>query len=363
MSEIRPNTPRIALVGFGEAAQAFFSGWSEGDTGRVRAFDIKATGPAEAGAMLATYRATGVDGTRRLSDAFHGAGLVFSVVTADRALEAAKAAAGEIDKGAIWLDCNSCAPGTKRAAADVIETAGGRYVDVAVMAPVNPARHRAPCCLRRDAAAAEELLKALDMRPTIAGDRVGDASSIKMIRSVMIKGMEALTAECLLAARHAGVEQAVLASLQASDPGFDWEARSAYNLERMIVHGARRAAEMREVAATLAELGLPRPHGSRHHRMAAPGRRDGPGGRRARPPGSRRPHPCAVMIARNLRHRRSGSRNSQSANPFPDWNRCPARSSASSSKLRPISCRLIGRPACEKPQGRLSVGDPVRFVG
>ena len=258
MSESRPSTPRIALVGFGEAAQAFFSGWSEGDTARVRAFDIKATVPAEAGAMLATYRAAGVDGTRRLSDALSGAGLVFSLVTADRALEAAKAAAGEIDKGAIWLDCNSCAPGTKRAAADVIETAGGRYVDVAVMAPVNPARHRAPLLLAgRDAAAAEELLKALDMRPTIAGDRVGDASSIKMIRSVMIKGMEALTAECLLVARHAGVEQAVLASLQASDPGFDWAARSAYNLERMMVHGARRAAEMREVAATLAELGLP----------------------------------------------------------------------------------------------------------
>ncbi len=66
-----------------------------------------------------------------------------------------------------------------------------------------------------------------------------------------------ITAECVLAARRAGVEDAVLASLQASDPGFDWRARSAYNLERMMVHGTRRAAEMREVAATLRDLGLP----------------------------------------------------------------------------------------------------------
>jgi 3-hydroxyisobutyrate dehydrogenase-like beta-hydroxyacid dehydrogenase len=73
----------------------------------------------------------------------------------------------------------------------------------------------------------------------------------------MVKGFEALTAECLLAARRAGVEGDVLASLQASDPGWNWQDRAAYNLERMMVHGARRAAEMKEVALTLCDLGLP----------------------------------------------------------------------------------------------------------
>nr|WP_245197618.1 DUF1932 domain-containing protein [Jiella mangrovi] len=73
----------------------------------------------------------------------------------------------------------------------------------------------------------------------------------------MIKGFEALTAECILAARRAGVEAKVLASLQASDPGFDWQARSSYNLERMAAHGNRRAAEMEEVEKTVAALGLP----------------------------------------------------------------------------------------------------------
>jgi len=95
------------------------------------------------------------------------------------------------------------------------------------------------------------------MCPTVAGNNVGDASSIKMLRSVMIKGLEALTSECLLAARKAGVEDAVIASLQASDPGIDWRARGAYNLERMLVHGERRAFEMEEVCATLVAFGLP----------------------------------------------------------------------------------------------------------
>jgi 3-hydroxyisobutyrate dehydrogenase-like beta-hydroxyacid dehydrogenase len=179
-------------------------------------------------------------------------------VTAEQALIAARSALQSLSLGTLWLDCNSCAPDTKRLAAELIEAAGGRYMDVAVMAPVYPKRHKVPLLIAGPhAAAAQETLLTLEMCPEIAGDAVGQASEIKMIRSVMIKGLEALTAECLLAARRAGVEDQVLASLQASHPQIEWRGQTAYNLERMMVHGARRAAEMREVAATVAALGLP----------------------------------------------------------------------------------------------------------
>ena len=119
---------------------------------------------------------------------------------------------------------------TKRSSARLIAAAGGRYVDVAIMAPVHPKLNHTPLLLAGEwAVEAADALRALDMRPEVAGDRVGDASSIKMIRSVMIKGLEALTAECMLAARRAGVEQAVLASLEASDPGIEWRKRGAYS--------------------------------------------------------------------------------------------------------------------------------------
>jgi len=84
---------------------------------------------------------------------------------------------------------------------------------------------------------------------------VGRASSIKMIRSVMVKGIEALTAECVLAADRAGVLGEVLASLDASPPPTDWKTRADYNLDRMLEHGLRRAAEMEEVVKTLDALG------------------------------------------------------------------------------------------------------------
>src|SRR3546814_11313012 len=82
----------------------------------------------------------------------------------------------------------------------------------------------------------------------VAGAGIGDASAVKMIRSVIVKGIEALTAEAMMAAERAGVTKTVLASL-----GGEWPAQADYNLERMLVHGLRRAAEMEEVAITLDE--------------------------------------------------------------------------------------------------------------
>jgi len=73
---------------------------------------------------------------------------------------------------------------------------------------------------------------------------------------VMIKGIEALTLECFLAAARAGILDEVTASLKNNYPGLDWPKLAEYNLERMASHGERRAAEMEESAATLRELGL-----------------------------------------------------------------------------------------------------------
>jgi 3-hydroxyisobutyrate dehydrogenase-like beta-hydroxyacid dehydrogenase len=260
MQTIQSNLPRTAIVGFGEAGQAFLSGWALGDPAAVTVFDVKIEEPGQRPALERDLAAGGVTGAPTMAVAVAAAEAVFSLVTADRALEAATLAAASLGRGALWFDCNSCAPDTKRRAARVIEAAGARYVDVAVMAPVHPRRHLVPLLVSGPhAVAGAAVLRDFGMRPRVVDGDVGTASSIKMLRSVMIKGMEALTAECFLAARRAGVEAEVLASLEASDGDVNWRRRASYNLERMMVHGGRRAAEMREVALTVAGLGLPSP--------------------------------------------------------------------------------------------------------
>ena len=196
-------------------------------------------------------------GASTAAEAVTGAEAVFSVVTADQAHEAAIAALPGLVKGALFFDCNSCAPQTKLRTSRDVEAAGGRYVDVAVMAAVHPRLHRTPLLISGPRVEAAALaLASLGMSATIHDGPVGAASSVKMIRSVMMKGLEALVCECVLAGRKAGVIETVLDSLDDTYPGFDWKERSAYMLERVMTHGVRRAAEMREVALTVDLLGL-----------------------------------------------------------------------------------------------------------
>lgn len=240
---------KLALIGFGEAGATFARGGDWGSS--ASAYDI-------AGARAEAMREAGLRPTVSAGDALKGAMLVLSLVTADQALIAAEQAACYLSPGALWCDMNSAAPDSKRAAARVIEAAGGRYADVAVLAPVNPAALAVPLLISGPCAAdAQAALSALGFSNTrMIGDAVGKASAIKLIRSVMVKGIEALTAEMMTAADAEGVASDVLASLDASEKTLPWAQRSAYNLERMAAHGLRRAAEMEEAAKMLAALGV-----------------------------------------------------------------------------------------------------------
>lgn len=239
----------VAVIGFGEAGSTFAlaGGWQ----GRARAWDVLAERREQASKAGLTMAGSA-------AEVLDGAPLVLSLVTADQALAAARDHAPLLAQGALWCDCNSVAPATKRAAAEAVARAGGRYVDCAILAPVKPARLAVPLLLSgADAEFAVPLLRRLGFSNLrVVGAEIGRASAIKMIRSVMVKGLEALSDEMMAAAAAAGVTDEVLASLDASADAMPWRARVAYNLERMATHGERRAAEMEESARTLRGLGV-----------------------------------------------------------------------------------------------------------
>ena len=252
----------VAFIGFGEAGLASAESLGQGPVGglSLRAFDIKLEGQdiAVAEIMAARMSNAGVTACDTAQTAVSDADIVISVVTADQAAKAAGSAARHLAKDALYLDMNSCAPTTKQMAASSVEPAGATYVDVAVMAPIQPRGHETPmlaAAANPDRVAAT--LAAAGIKPRFVGEEIGRASTIKMLRSVMIKGMEALTAECFRAAVKAGVASEVAASLDASQTDMGWAEQTSYNMERMTEHGIRRAAEMREVAKTLRALEIP----------------------------------------------------------------------------------------------------------
>jgi len=245
----------VSLIGYGEVGRILAEDLrATGVT--VTAFDIKLHG--EAGEPMREHALLhGVVLARSHLDAVHDAGLVISAVTASQAVPVAAACAPGLRAGAFVLDLNSASPGAKIRAAEAVNAAGGRYVEGAVMTSIPPYRIRVPLLLGGpDAAALEPHLAALGFAPRVASDRLGVASATKMCRSVMIKGLEAMVIESFTAARHYGVEDAVIASLHETFPGIDWEKQAAYFFQRVIEHGRRRSEEVREVAETVRDAGL-----------------------------------------------------------------------------------------------------------
>jgi 3-hydroxyisobutyrate dehydrogenase-like beta-hydroxyacid dehydrogenase len=251
-----PNgKPTIAFIGFGEAGQAIAAGLREAGAAQMSAWDILLPRP-QGDKLKQAAETAGVRCANSAADAARDATLIISAVTAASSVEAAQSVKAHLGGAPYFLDINSVSPGRKQETAKLLgETA--RYVDVAVLAPIYPARHRTPMLLAGPhAQAVAPMLAALGMRVSVAGTEIGAAAAIKMVRSVMIKGIEALTLECFLAASRAGVIDEVAASMKNNYPGLDWAKIVPYNLERMANHGERRAAEMEEVADTLRELGV-----------------------------------------------------------------------------------------------------------
>lgn len=248
--------PRIGLIGYGKVGRIFTAGLKD-RAAWTGAWDLKFADPVRREEPLAQAAAAGVTACDGVAALCAQADLVISAVTASNALAVAREAAARIRPGSAFLDLNSASPGTKQQAAALIDAAGGRYVEAGVMTSVPPYGIRVPMLLGGvHAAGLQPLLSGLGMDVQVAGDRIGIASATKMCRSVMIKGLEALVIESYTAARHYGVEDAMVATLQETFPGIDWTKQGAYFFSRVAQHGQRRAEEMREAANTVREAGF-----------------------------------------------------------------------------------------------------------
>lgn len=245
----------IGLVGYGEVGKIFGAGLQR--QAAVAAWDLKFARTATREAEAAHARAAGIAVRSSMQALCAGCDLVISAVTASSTLAVAQEAAPFLRPGTLFLDLNSASPGTKQRAAAAIEGAGGRYAEAGVMTSVPPHGIKVPMLL--GGPWATELAGQLaqwGMDATAVSDRIGVASAIKMCRSVMIKGLEALVIESYATARAYGVEDHVLPTLAQTFPAIDWERQGAYFFSRVVQHGQRRAEEMREAANTVREAGF-----------------------------------------------------------------------------------------------------------
>ncbi len=246
------TTPAIGFIGFGEAAFHMASGLTDAGIASIRAFDIST-------APLIRQRAEN-SGTQLVGSPAGlaaSADILISAVTSSSALDAARQTLPHIEARHVYLDINSVSPDLKQEIDELIRAAGATFVEAAVMAPVPPYKHRVPMLLGgAGAAALRETLSPFGMRFEVVSETIGAAAAVKMCRSIVVKGLEALLFECVLGASRYNAENRVFASLQESLPGIDWKKLADYMVGRVVLHGERRAREMEEVAETLRTCGV-----------------------------------------------------------------------------------------------------------
>ncbi len=244
---------KIAFIGYGEVGQIFARELLAGGAAQVCAFDILQGDDAHMAAatrdgvvLCASVRAAALD-----------ADVVISAVTASSVKDVAQDAAEWLAPGQFFFDINSASPGTKTQAAAMIAPTGAFYVEGAVMAPVPGPGIKVQ--ILGGGPQAETLapkLNALGMNIRPVATEYGRASAMKLCRSIMIKGIEALIVDCAKAARDWNVEDEVYGSLDASYPSIDWRKLAGDMAGRVRQHGIRRGAEMREAAMMVEDLGM-----------------------------------------------------------------------------------------------------------
>jgi 3-hydroxyisobutyrate dehydrogenase-like beta-hydroxyacid dehydrogenase len=252
------SRPVVGFIGFGEAGSTLARGLRSAGIERIFAYDVR-SGDGAFGSLIQERareaQTTIVDSSSDLTDA---STILFSTVTSSSALDAAMQTAPFLHSRHTYADLNSVSPALKQDIERVVSATGATFVEAAVMAPVQPSGHKVPMLL--GGAGADAF--AATMRPfgmrleVLAGAKVGSAAAVKMCRSIVVKGLEALLLECVMAATKFDADGLVFASLDESFPGIDWKKLADYTSGRVVVHGERRAREMEEVAETLRAIGI-----------------------------------------------------------------------------------------------------------
>jgi 3-hydroxyisobutyrate dehydrogenase-like beta-hydroxyacid dehydrogenase len=249
---------RVGFLGFGEAGYVISKALLANGLAGPVAYDCNYRHPS----LGETIQRRAADAAVHLlsanADLVGATDIILSVVTAASAIEAAEQSAEHLRTDQVFCDCNSVSPSTKARLADIIQRTGATFVEAAIMAPVHSDLKRMPLLMTGDEAVRlSRYLRQFGMNIEVMKGPTGMASAVKMCRSIVIKGLEALLLECMVTAAQFDCQEAVFRSLDASNPEFKWKQLSEYMIGRILEHGVRRAAEMNEVAAMQEEAGIP----------------------------------------------------------------------------------------------------------
>jgi 3-hydroxyisobutyrate dehydrogenase-like beta-hydroxyacid dehydrogenase len=250
--------PQIAFIGFGELANGLVKGLKTEGLSHIKVYDKLMNHDSESGKMLRNNaKALGVTIAEKMEDLVPGTEIIFSTVTPKNALTAAKGISGYLKSGVIYADLNSCTPNLKKQCFAEIKRSGADYVDVGVVGGISLQGHRIPCFVCGEMASKlKKKMSPYGMNLEVVDAPIGTAALIKMLRSVVLKGIEALMLEMFMAAQEYGLEDAMMKSIAGTFNRGDFEKYSDMLMTTHGLHAGRRCDETEMILETIKEVGV-----------------------------------------------------------------------------------------------------------
>lgn len=249
---------KLGFIGFGAASFGLTKGLRQAGLEEVHFFDNMQDTPPYGEVICRRGVETGAIRAASVGELVARADVLISCVTGARALSAAGEAEPFLRANHLYADVNTASPSVKAGVARIVEKTGAAFCDAAMMGAIPSFLHRVPIVASGGGAARfQECLSPYGMNIRVIGIEPGQASALKLFRSIFMKGLLALFIETLTATHRCGVDETVLASIAESLDGIPFLETARVQMTKGVVNAERMAHEMEEVIATLEELGVP----------------------------------------------------------------------------------------------------------
>lgn len=246
---------KIAFIGFGGAASGLTRGLKKAGIQSVFFYDKLWDIPPYGDAMRKHADDTGAVPAKDIEALAGAADMMISCVTGSAAVSVAQATAPFLKPSHLYIDVNTAAPKVMEKVAAIVEKTGAGFADVAMMGAIPAFFHRVPCLASGTGAEKfKALMQPYEMNITCVGEKPGQASAIKMFRSIFMKGFLALLLETLNATHRYQVNDIVLNSIAETMEKAPFLDTVRLQMGKGVVNAERMAHEMEEVVQTLKDI-------------------------------------------------------------------------------------------------------------
>ena len=248
---------KIGFIGYGEAAYNISFGLNKEGLKGIRATDAMMNDSVMGKQVHTRAEAAGVTLVSSNKEIAQWADLIFAAVPSSFTMDVCKDIESVLRPGQLYVDVSASTPSVKQAIWKQVKNTGVLFTDAAMLGSLPKDQHRVPITASGNGAEEfKKLMTPYGMKVTLAGEKAGAASAIKLVRSIYMKGIAGLMIEMLQAADAYGVSEEVIASISKSMDGIPFTS----HLDRLVtgsaLHCTRRAVELKGSIAMLGEANL-----------------------------------------------------------------------------------------------------------